>query len=346
MTILTAKEAPGVSATAPRRRRRLGVLVAACCWGYAGTLLAAAVALLVGCDRWWPATLLGYGPRWLLGAPLLALVPAAVLLRPRALWLLLLAVVVVGWPIMGFRVARPSVGSPAVATLRIMTLNMQVEQVDVEAFRRVVHELQPDVIALQECLPHKAAEVFASNPGWTVQTGRGLCVASRHPIRTVMELRSDEDGRDVISRYEVRTPAGPVQLFNLHLPTPRKGLEPMLRNGREAVPGLRQDTAYRREQSLRAREWVGRAGGPILLAGDFNMPMESDIYRRCWSAFTNGFSSTGFGWGYTKFTRAHGIRIDHILAGPGWRFRRCWVGPGVGSDHRPLLADLEWAGRG
>ena len=38
--------------------------------------------------------------------------------------------------------------------------------------------------------------------------------------------------------------------------------------------------------------------------------------------------------------RVFGVRIDHVLTGDGWRCRRCWVGPDVGSDHLPLLADL------
>jgi endonuclease/exonuclease/phosphatase (EEP) superfamily protein YafD len=39
-------------------------------------------------------------------------------------------------------------------------------------------------------------------------------------------------------------------------------------------------------------------------------------------------------------TRKTGVRIDHILAGHGWRCRRCWVGPNIGSAHRPVIADL------
>lgn len=321
----------------------MGVVTIACCWGYLATVLTMAVLLPVGTDRWWPATVFAYGPRWLLAAPLVALLAAAVLFQPKALWLLLFAAVGVGWPIMGFCVARPSGRFPETPTLRVMTLNMQVEHLDAASLRRVIRELQPDVIALQECLPHIAAETFESNPQWTVQVGRGLCVASRHPIRTVMGVRSPEDGLDVISRYEIQTPAGPVHFFNLHLPTPRKGLEPLLRKSGVAVAQLRADIAYRWERSLRSRDWVRQAHGPVLLAGDFNMLIDSAIYRGCWSDFTNGFSSVGIGWGYTKFTRAFGIRIDHVLAGPGWRFRRCWVGPDVGSDHRPLLADLEWS---
>jgi vancomycin resistance protein VanJ len=38
------------------------------------------------------------------------------------------------------------------------------------------------------------------------------------------------------------------------------------------------------------------------------------------------------------------VRIDHVLAGPGWHCDRCRVGPHVGSPHRPVLADLIWSG--
>jgi hypothetical protein len=33
-----------------------------------------------------------------------------------------------------------------------------------------------------------------------------------------------------------------------------------------------------------------------------------------------------------------------VLAGPGWKVLRAWVGPGFGGDHRPMLADLKWVG--
>ena len=62
----------------------------------------------------------------------------------------------------------------------------------------------------------------------------------------------------------------------------------------------------------------------MLVLGDFNMPPDSAIYRRCWSDFSNAFDSAGFGFGSTHFTHRTAVRIDHVLAGPGWRFRR-WL---------------------
>ena len=78
--------------------------------------------------------------------------------------------------------------------------------------------------------------------------------------------------------------------------------------------------------------------------GDFNLPVESAIYRRSWGSFHNALSETGLGLVPTKHTRWHGVRIDHVLAGPGWQAIRAWVGPGLGGDHRPVIADLRWVG--
>jgi endonuclease/exonuclease/phosphatase (EEP) superfamily protein YafD len=86
---------------------------------------------------------------------------------------------------------------------------------------------------------------------------------------------------------------------------------------------------------------VDKVTSPVLVMGDFNTPPESAIFRRVWGRYTDAFASAGWGWGYTFFTmRKIAVRIDHILAGPGWYCERCWVGPDVGSPHRPLLAEL------
>src|SRR5262249_17737710 len=55
-------------------------------------------------------------------------------------------------------------------------------------------------------------------------------------------------------------------------------------------------------------------------------------------------SQAGLGWGYTFYNNRTMTRIDHILGGAGWSCRRCWVGPDVGSEHRPVIADMEWHG--
>ena len=80
---------------------------------------------------------------------------------------------------------------------------------------------------------------------------------------------------------------------------------------------------------------------PLVVAGDFNLTTESAIYQREFAYLQNAFSRAGFGYGGTKYTRHHNVRIDHILSNAWWRVHRCEVVADVGSDHRPVIAELE-----
>jgi endonuclease/exonuclease/phosphatase (EEP) superfamily protein YafD len=306
-------------------------------------------------DQWWLVTLAMFGPRWVWAVPLAILVPAAVVIRPRALGPLLIATIVVLVPVMGFCLTWPALdgGTAGGFSFRVLTCNTNGTALRPDALAEFIIATRPDVVALQEgdvrSLP---AETWPD--GWSLRT----TVASRYPLREVEKLGAELLGGDgFVTRFDLETPGGLVHFFNLHLETVRDGLEAVLSSKRRpwrAAPSLDANIALRARESDMASVWVGRSAAPVgrgdcepvLVAGDFNMPTDSSIYRRFWSPYTNAFSATGLGFGYTKFTRWHGIRIDHILAGPGWRCRRCWVGPDIGSDHRPVVADLEWIGAG
>jgi endonuclease/exonuclease/phosphatase (EEP) superfamily protein YafD len=77
------------------------------------------------------------------------------------------------------------------------------------------------------------------------------------------------------------------------------------------------------------------------VAGDFNTPTRSAVYRESWTDLTNAFSAAGWGLGHTHFSRRIGVRIDHILASDHWHVTSCEVGPDVGSAHRPVVAELK-----
>ena len=82
----------------------------------------------------------------------------------------------------------------------------------------------------------------------------------------------------------------------------------------------------------------------MLLAGDFNAPPEGCTYRDSLGRYTDAFATAGWGFGYTFRNRGMQLRIDHVLAGAGWSFARCSVGPDLGSPHRPVVADAVWVG--
>ena len=351
-----ARVAPEQPAAAPRRGSRLRRVVAFSSLSYLVFVVVLGVVLRLA-DRWWPATLLMFAPGWLLVLPVAVLIPAAVFVRRRSLGPLVLALLI-GGSVTNFSppwvlLSRPTEGT----RLRLLTCNLHyADDLDQDPLNRLIAETQPDVIVLQEWdHPNSSEALVLPGGGWHTHqtpqqhlgpkliTGR-FVLASRFPIRqTTFVGRDSMSAQGAVVRYELETPAGLVTVFNLHLATPREGLEAAFRASGEGPAKIQVGSSLRREQSESVAREANRVAGPVLIAGDINTPPQSVLFRQTWAGYSDAFSSAGCGWGYTFFTRTAAVRIDHILAGPGWRCGRCWVGPDVGSPHRPLLADLVYS---
>jgi endonuclease/exonuclease/phosphatase (EEP) superfamily protein YafD len=145
-------------------------------------------------------------------------------------------------------------------------------------------------------------------------------------------------GAGYVVRYRLDTPSGVVGVVNLHLETPRKGFEALMAGD---VERLRLNTGLRDIESLLARRFVDAGHEPTIVAGDFNTPVESRIFQDHWGSLTDAFSRVGTGFGMTKYNGWIRVRIDHVLADDAWwRVAGARVGSDLGSDHRPLIADL------
>jgi vancomycin resistance protein VanJ len=326
-------------------------LLTACVWLYLLGVFAVALLLLVLSDRWWVATVILFAPRWIWALPLAVLVPWALFARRRLLLLLGLAALLVVFPVMGFELPALSAltGEDEHRDLRVMTYNVGGGHPDPADLAPLLEQIAPDVALFQECDSLlTAAQRSLQQTGWYVDIKWGSCIASRYPIRKV-DVRDPRDvwemgGSGAIVRYEIEAPGLLVNIVNVHLETVREGLAEVMHRAWRGAPGLSANIRQRDLESGLARAWTERAEGPLVVTGDFNMPIESAIYRRHWSSFTNVFSEVGFGFGTTKQTKVHGIRIDHVLVGPGWRCLGAQVGPHLGMDHRPMVTDLHWQG--
>lgn len=320
---------------------RLHRAVAVGCWLYLAFVVAAWTLLFFG-DLWWPATLLMFGPRWLLATPSLPLAVAAFLWKRRALAWVLVALLLVLGPIMGFQVPwRAAVSAaPPGMHLRVLTCNMHGGRPHGPTLDRLLAEAKPDVIVVQE--PVRGTFDYLTAEQWHVYRQDEHFLASRYPIRQAVPVGGNSmKARGSILRYELETSAGKIILFSVHLATPRKALTEATHYLETGLVELEENSAVRWQQSKKLVGLVDEVASPVIVAGDFNTPGESAIFRRVWGRYTDAFSASGWGWGYTFFTmRKIAVRIDHILAGPGWYCERCWVGPDIGSPHRPLLA--EW----
>jgi vancomycin resistance protein VanJ len=99
-------------------------------------------------------------------------------------------------------------------------------------------------------------------------------------------------------------------------------------------------TAWRWEQLGRLLGKLGESGDlPVLIGGDFNMPADSPMLDPLRSTYDFAFDEAGWGFGSTCPSRFPWVRIDHLLASRHWQFTGCRVGPDLGSDHLPLIAE-------
>ena len=322
-------------------------------WAYFAAVSVAGLLLWGLGDRWWPATALLFISRWILLLPLLPLIPAALVLRRWLLAPLALGAFVVMVPIAGFRFGLlRMISHPSGAPVRVVTFNVDGGRVTAIELPNILEEWKPDVVGFQECGDELRTAVQRM-PGWYHHSVRQLCLLSRYPIsdsavmdRSALEAVKESDqgigGSGDVVRYTMQTPSGPVNITNLHLETPRKGLEGILDGGFQ-TERMRANTALRTIESRLARRWVNADTLPTLVMGDFNTPVESRIFQDSWGDLTDAFSRVGFGFGMTRYNGWIRVRIDHVLAGPGWYADHAALGREMGSDHLPLIVDLTLA---
>ncbi|MCU0620583.1 MAG: endonuclease/exonuclease/phosphatase family protein [Gemmatimonadales bacterium] len=313
----------------------------------AGAALAVVLAgalLLWGLgDRHWLGTVALFAGRWPWLVPALVLLPFAVLWRRRALWPLGLALGLGLFPVMGARLGWRRALSVPPDRLRVITYNVAAGQRGVPSLPEIVARWAPDVIAIQECGAGVRASLGALD-GWAVDSTH-VCLASRYPLLAVHRMPNEQfhgpGGAGYVATYELATPHGTVWFTNLHLETPRDGLEVLLGASlRRAIPEVHANTLLRDIESVQARRFIDSLPGPRLVAGDFNMPVESALWRRHWGDLLDAHDAAGTGFGWSKRDGWIRSRIDHVLSDGAWQPRRAMVGPDYGSDHDPLIVDF------
>ncbi len=324
--------------TTSRWQRILSVLMV----GYAVSIVGLCAWMYLRGDVGTFATILLFGPRWLCGIPLPLLLAAALVWRRRLLWVLAVAAVVLVFPFMGFEAHWPA-SADAPASFRMLTYNVDRRAVDIPRLAQMIGETKPDLVVLQE---GDWSADYQWPKHWHAIVQDEFIVASPWPIVKQQYLPHPFAlTTKVVVRFQVQTPHRTVQLFNIHLRTPRRGLEAVLTRQPDGGDKMQSVLEERSVESRSTSHWIAGFKGSKLIAGDFNMPVESVIYRRDWSWLNNAFGDTGWGFGFTKITDvgrfSYRTRIDHVLYDDSWQCVRSWVGEDLGSDHLPLFADFQ-----
>lgn len=311
--------------------------------GWLTTIAAVVVVQCLG-DRSALGTLAMFAPRHLTPLPWLPVIALAVCASWPLVLLSTAGLLVTLLGVSGFVTPRPT-GNEA-PTLRVVAYNTDSRSELANRLAADVLAWDADVIAMIDCTP-PVMQAAAQIPEYTLTLAPFACLLTRFPVlrhgymppamgRQLQRVGASRGGR--VHRVDLNVRGEEVSVYVVHLETPRSALW-AARHFDLSLLALNAD--LRSVDSNIASRVVDRRSPNLLVLGDFNLTVESAIYRRDWGDLTNAFSSTGGGFGHTMFAGRHRIRIDHVLAGPAWRPVRTRVLHGYPSEHQPVVVDLK-----
>ena len=301
-------------------------------WAITAILVSFAAMRLVWHDGLW-VFMLGNGLTPYLYLPVWPVAAAAVVARRRRL----AAVASVVAALHGYWTIAPLLPRSAAATtgrtLRVVSANLLMVHQDPARLAEELDRQDADVYFLQELSPHWDDELerrgfwsrYPFNKRLTSDDSFGTAIASRLPVRDLHVFWSAELPQ---MRGVLRVDDRDVELLNVHLLPPRTlAYVPYYRQGADELVNIVQ----------------GLAGKTFIVAGDFNSTPDSVFAARmrrlsddAWEAAGSGF---GFTWPNGMFTLPP-MRLDHVFVSPDLSVLRATLGVGLGSDHRPIIADV------
>lgn len=294
---------------------------------------------------------------WLL--PLGFLVPASLLFRPvLCLWHLAGALFVLG-PFMSFQWGR--VSEPELADLVCISNNIATNHgYSLKPF--VIRE-DADIIALQDATGD-GDDVVREFPERHSATSGQFVLISRYPIVKSEPIKLAPFPNDeVAARSEVLFRDQPIAIYNVRLPSPRRDLTlarvflGMLRRNPTRINETAHWDAYaaalpqRLEltRNLLARLQEERL--PAIVLGDFNTPSRGYTYRLLSRTFTDCFTASGRGYGFTfpgntRFpisVLGPWLRLDYVFADRHWQPVSCRVDDSRRAEHHAIAARLRFS---
>jgi vancomycin resistance protein VanJ len=284
-----------------------------------------------------------YLPPWIWGLPALLLLLPVLRYTPRKLGLLVMSLLWVAGPLMGFCWHTPNSASPAASTLRIMTYNVKWGKRNPQAIAETIRRFHPDVLVMQDSAGILSSPVQEALNGYYTKTLYQCSVASRYPILNARSLALAPDDPNYHSmQFQIRFDRRLVTIYSVHLLSPRWALLDLLKGNTDI---LREGAQHRLAQANGILKLL-HPQEPTIVAGDFNSPPTSLVCRMLEQEghLQDAFAQAGRGYGYTYgqylLPPFPFLRIDHIFTGPQWQIHNCQTGDGIGSDHCPVVADL------
>lgn len=304
-----------------------------------GFLIAVAFSLDAIADR--PGLFRGVwflpGAVWLIPTALL-LVASLIRRRPKPI-LIHTAMLAVGLFVVGDLRLNPRFWSGA-GDFRVMAWNVANAPQGWEPVEALIVRQNPDVLVLIEVYSTPEFEAMVQRLGYHRSEGVSAnVVLSREPIAETRLIEfEDRDGvvGGVISSLTIR--GRDATVASLHFSSFKADLE---RLGLPLAESLELTHNKHIMQAATVIANLTDVRGPMILAGDLNMPPRGTAYRMLAEAFVDAFAAAGTGFGYTYAGGIPWVRIDYILS-RGFSTVRAFVPRGTTSDHHPVVADFRF----
>jgi endonuclease/exonuclease/phosphatase (EEP) superfamily protein YafD len=233
------------------------------------------------------------------------------------------AILPIYWP-----APSPNAVGPAV---RLIAFNLNSQNRQRDEVLSFLREQRADLVLLTEV-----------GAAWAEAVGE---LSDLYPHRRVVP-REDNFGIALLSRIpwsSVET----IELGRAEVPTvvarfEIDGCDIALVGTHPLPPGSREMAALRNEQLVELARFVQQQDNGIIMAGDLNTTDFSPHFADLLVAANLRDTRQGLGiqpsWGPFPLLE---IAIDHCLVSPEIAVLRRTVGPHLGSDHRPVIVDLQ-----
>lgn len=300
----------------------------------AGVLALVSIASFFGRWVWWLDVLANFRAQYVVGLIIFAL--SLMLTRFRRTGLAVLVVAVVNLiPVLPLYVGSPGESDPGAASIRIMSFNLLSHN---ERFAEVIdyiRTIDPDLVLLYEASRPWEVAVEAADLGYEVIRPR----ADNLIFGTLVLVRGEEIEAVSFGFAEAQPRA--VQLRYRPTGWPR-GLEVLSTHPLAPTESERAD--LRDAQLDFAAEWAKNRDGPHFVVGDFNATPWSWPFRNLMEKADLNNSQVGFGL-HPSFPATSNVLlrvpIDHLVHSDELIVRDRRLGPPLGSDHFPLIVDVE-----
>lgn len=241
---------------------------------------------------------------------------------------------------------------PAGKTLRVLSYNIHHAEgtdgkLDLARIAGVIKAAEPDLVAVQE---------VDRNTTRTNKVDQAAELARRTGLHgefaRAIDLQGGGYGQAILSRW-------PLKSVKVHTLPGKKGQETRIAVEARVEPGdgrpaltfvgthfQHDDPAIREQQAAKVNELFGSTDNPVILAGDLNATPDSKpmkLIAEKWAFATAPDKGL-----LTIPAPTPKRQIDYVLYRPAGRFRVVEakvIAEPVASDHRPVLAVLEWAGK-